>query len=157
MSPPTSTSPASLHFWTELPPPYLGNATEDFSIWCRQLKVAINADPHTHKPQLASLLPACLSGAAFTCTLWDSLSDDVKSDYDKAKAAIRFCTHLRELGLMLDTASLAKPSRFMPPIFLGLLIKHFPTTVKRPNMGKSRLLHCQCTGWHRCRSSRLLS
>lgn len=33
------------------------------------------------KPQLANVLPSRLAGAAFS--YWDSLSDDIKSDYDR--------------------------------------------------------------------------
>ena len=86
MPPPTSSTSQLHYFKTELPAPFSGDGTEDFTLWCRRLEVAINASPNEHKPQLAALLPAKLSGKAFT--LWDSLSDDIKADYDRVKSAL---------------------------------------------------------------------
>ena len=74
------------YFKADLPAPFSGDGTEDFSVWCRRLEVAVNANPHLHTPQLSALLPAKLSGAAFT--LWDSLSADVKNNYDRVKSAL---------------------------------------------------------------------
>ena len=86
MPPPSSSSSSLYHFKTELPAPFSGDGTEDFTVWCRRLEVAVNADPHTHKVELATLLPARLSGNAFT--FWDSLAPETKSDYDKVKSAL---------------------------------------------------------------------
>ena len=82
-----SSSTSQLHYFkTELPASFPGDGAEDFTLWCRRLEVAINASPNEHKPQLAALLPATLSGKAFT--LWDSLSDDIKADYDRVKSTL---------------------------------------------------------------------
>ena len=86
MPPPTSSTSQLHYFKTDLPAPFSGDGTEDFTLWCRRLEVAINVSPHENKPQLAALLPAKLSGNAFT--LWDILSNDVKDDYDRVKSTL---------------------------------------------------------------------
>jgi hypothetical protein len=89
MAPPptvsTSSSPVN-YFRTELPAAFSGSDTEDFNLWCRRLEVAFYATPQASKAQLATILPAKLSGNAFA--LWDSLSDEVKADYDKVKTTL---------------------------------------------------------------------
>ena len=84
--PASSSSPSSLYFKTDLPAPFSGDGSEDFGIWCRRLEVAVNANNVQH-PQLATILPAKLSGAAFT--LWDSLPMTTKDVYDKVKLELK--------------------------------------------------------------------
>ena len=82
------TTPQLPYIKADLPAPFAGDGTEDFKLWCRRFEVAVKANSQTHPAHvhLSSLLPARLSGAAFT--LWDGLSDNVKADYDQVKAAL---------------------------------------------------------------------
>ena len=77
-APPTSSTYPLPYFKADLPAPFSGDGSENFTLWCRRLEVAVHANSHFHQAQLSAIK---LSGAAFT--FWDSLSPNVKADYDK--------------------------------------------------------------------------
>ncbi|XP_071944415.1 uncharacterized protein [Antedon mediterranea] len=67
----------------ELPPFFVGNGTEDFSVWCRRLEVALDALPVNNPIDMTKLLPSRLSGPAFN--YWDNLPALVKNNYQEVK------------------------------------------------------------------------
>ena len=74
----------------ELPPAFKGDGTESFTSWSRRFEVAVQAmhPPATDLSRvLASVLPTCLSDAAFL--YWDSLSPSVRQNYSQAKDKLR--------------------------------------------------------------------
>ncbi len=68
-----------VHFRAVLPPDFTGDGNESFSQWARHFQVCCET-LGMDKLQLAMVLPSKLAGAAFS--YWDSLSDDIKVDYD---------------------------------------------------------------------------
>lgn len=68
-----------VQFRAVLPPDFTGDGSESFSQWARRFQVCCETSG-MDKPQLAKVLPSRLAGAAFS--YWDSLSDDIKSNYD---------------------------------------------------------------------------
>ncbi|XP_033118935.1 uncharacterized protein LOC117118449 [Anneissia japonica] len=70
----------------ELPPFFVENGTEAFSVWCRRLEVALDALPMATPIDMVKLLPSRLSGAAFN--YWDNLAPAIKNNYPEAKACL---------------------------------------------------------------------
>lgn len=76
----------------ELPPPFSGEERQSFVCWARQFEVSVRAltdgsGAASYNYELTRILPTRLSDAAFS--LWDSLSDAVKSDYDAVKEKLK--------------------------------------------------------------------
>ena len=76
-----------------LPPVFLRDSREDFSLWCRRFEVIVEADPAYEEVSLAKLLLTCLGGAAFS--YWDSLAEDTKLNYKTVKNKLKLKQLLR--------------------------------------------------------------
>lgn len=72
-----------LPFKTELPPCFTGENNESFSQWIRRFEVGCETATNMRPELLVKILPSRLAGPAFR--YWDSLSDQVKLDYEAAK------------------------------------------------------------------------
>ncbi|PIK40376.1 hypothetical protein BSL78_22777 [Apostichopus japonicus] len=70
----------------ELPPPFLGTGSEDFSQWCRRFEIALQAN-NVSPQDVPRLLPSRLAGGAFC--YWDSLSQGIKNDFSLVKEKLK--------------------------------------------------------------------
>jgi len=76
---------ATPHLKTHLPDRFLGNATEDFSVWLGKFEVY--ADAHQYTPDVrVRILPTFLDGPALNYI--QGLDQDVRRDYPKLLAAL---------------------------------------------------------------------
>ena len=89
---PDQTTRSQTSIKIELPPAFCGDGTEDFGKWVRRLEVAIAASSDHQESDLKYILPARLSGAAFS--YWDSLPDPVKKDFKQVRDKMKtvFCS-----------------------------------------------------------------
>lgn len=76
----------------DLPAPFSGDDRQSFVCWARQFEVSVKAltegsGAASYNYELTRILPTRLCNAAFS--LWDSLSDAVKSDYDAVKEKLK--------------------------------------------------------------------
>ena len=106
-------STPQVHFRAVLPPDFTGDGNESFSQWARRFQVCCETSG-MDKPQLAKVLPSRLAGAAFS--YWDSLSDDIKADYDSTCNKIAAVFDHKQLLRTFQTYLNARPRRSNEPL-----------------------------------------
>ncbi len=102
-----------VHFRAVLPPDFTGDGNESFSQWARHFQVCCETSG-MDKPQLAKVLPSRLAGAAFS--YWDSLSDDIKVDYNTTWSKLAAVFDQKQLLRTFQTYLNARPRLSNEPL-----------------------------------------
>lgn len=119
----------TLPFKLDLPSPFHGDGSESFSHWIQRFEVALNIAPSFQ--DRSKLLAAKLAGPAFS--YWQSLPDNVKSDYDATKVSLSSVFGRTQYLATFQTYLNARPRKHNEPLEvfaaeLSCLVKEsFPT------------------------------
>ena len=99
-----------IHF----PPYFSGDGTSDFVQWCRRFEVAIDACPSMTNINMAKTLGSRLTDAAFT--VWYNLPNEVKADYEKAKAELAKVFSKRDEVIAFQRMINSRPRQLGEPL-----------------------------------------